>query len=130
MKKNFVLKYLINLMFFLYFFVLIIERTLSVTLSVKNGIDFFGSGYNIFVYFTVFISVFGFITYIFIKCRYCIKALFIVNNESIDKIDFSSLVVASGILLLSGMVHSEYTFLYIQFVSYAFLIIGIILKQF
>lgn len=128
MKKENKLKYAINLMFILYFVILIIERVVSLFLSIKNGINIFGNGFNIFVYSTIFISIIGFIIYMSIKCRFCIKALFVINDESIEKINFSSLVVASGILLLSGMVHSEYTYLIIQFISYGFLIVGIILQ--
>ncbi|MGM9969003.1 MAG: hypothetical protein ACI35S_01235 [Anaeroplasma sp.] len=128
MSKENKIKYLINLMFIIYFIILFIERVLSFSLSIKNGINIFGNSYNIFVYSTIIISIVGFIIYVIFKCKASLKALFILNDESINRIDYSSLVIASGILLLSGMVHSEYTYLYIQFISYGFLILGILLQ--
>ena len=118
------LSYLINLSFFLYFLILLIERILSVVLSLTNGVSLYGDGYNGYTYTLVFLSAIGWLIYLITFCRPNIKALFQFD----EKIDFTHLCTASGILLLSGMVHTEHTIPVIQFVSFGILIIGILLK--
>lgn len=116
--------YLINLSFFVYAFILIIERVLSVVLSLVNDVDIFAAGYNRYVYSIVFVSIAIWLIFLFTYCRANIKALIKIDEE----LPFDKLIITSGILLLSGMVHSEYTMSIIQFVAYGILIIGILLK--
>ncbi len=123
-KKASVINYLINLSFFLYFVILIAERIISVALSFANNFNLFGTGFDGFTYVLVFLSIGTFFVYLFLKCRDNIKALFKKNDE----LSYFHLSIASGILLLSGMVHTEYTTPVIQFISYGILIIGILLK--
>ena len=124
MKNKSLFLYLINLSFFLYFLILIVERALSITLSLINGVDLFGNLFNIYTYSLVVVSFIGWLVYLLIRCRGNIKALF----KKDDEVSFKDLCIASGILLLSGMVHTEYTIPVIQFISYGILIIGILLK--
>lgn len=124
-KKNSLIVYFINLSFFLYFLLLIVERTLSVILSIVNGVNLFANAFNGYTYCLVFISVGAFIAYLSLRCRENIKGLFRVNGEVPQ---FRDLCIASGILLLSGMVHTEYTIPGIQFASYGILIAGILLR--
>lgn len=119
------LNYLINLSFFLYFAILLSERVISVVLSIVNGVNLYANAFNAYLYTLVFISIIGFIIYLLLKCRDNIKGLFQKPNE---KMKFAHLSIASGILLLSGMVHTEYTIPVIQFVSYGILIIGLLLQ--
>ena len=123
-KKEYLLNYLINVSFLLYFLILIVERTLSVVLTFVNDINIFSNGFDTFVYLLVFISIFGWLIYMSIRCRYSFVALIKKDVQ----IPFIDLCVASGILLLSGMVHTHYTTGLIQFISYGILIIGILLK--
>ena len=123
-KTTKTLCYLINLSFFLYFLILLGERILSVILSLTNGVNLYADGYNGYTYTLVFLSVIGWLICLITFCRPNIKALFRFD----EKIDFTYLCIASGILLLSGMVHTEHTVPVIQFVSYGLLIIGILLK--
>lgn len=116
--------YLVNGIFFLYCFVLLAERTISVVQSIVNGVDLFGTPFNIFTYLLVFLSIAGWLVFLLVKCRDNIKALFRPNED----VNFKPLCIASGILLLSGMVHTEYTIPAMQFVAYGILIIGILLK--
>lgn len=127
MKKENKIKYFMNLCFFLYFVILISERTISVVKSITGGVDF-TDGFNIFVYLTILLSVCGFLVYTVLKNRPAIFALFSPKDEAIEKIDFNGLGKAGGILLLSGMVHSEYTISPLQFASYGFFIVAIILQ--
>lgn len=121
------IKYFMNLCFFMYFAILLAERITSVSLSIANGVKLF-DGFNTFVYLTIFMSVLLFLIYVIIKNGSAVKALFVPNETAIQKIDFTGLVKAGGILLLSGMVHSEYTISPLQFASYGFYITAIILQ--
>ena len=118
------LTYIINLSFFLYFIILICERMLSVVLSLVNGVNLYSDGFNGYTYTALFVSIGAFIIYLLIRCRDNIKALFVKKED----IHFTDLCIASGILLVSGMVHTEYTIPVIQFISYGILIIGILIK--
>lgn len=111
-------------LFNFYFIVLLTERITSVIQSIINGVDLFGTPFNIFTYLLVFLSIAGWLVYLLVKCRDNIKALFKHSEEA----NFKPLCIASGILLLSGMVHTEYTIPVMQFVAYGILIIGILLK--
>lgn len=125
-KTKRVIAYIINLTFFLYFLLLLIERVVSVSLSFANGINIFKDAFTGYVYLMVFISIFTWLVYLIIRCRPAFKALFVINDETLSVIPFKDLCIASGILLLSGMVHTEYTISILQFVSYGVLIIGIL----
>ncbi len=123
-KNKSLMTYFINLCFFLYFLILIVERTISVVLSFVNNVDVFGNAFNGYIYLLVFLSIIGFIVYLVTKCRPHVKALF----KPVEELNFVSLCIASGILLHSGMVHTEYTIPVVQFISYGVLIIGILLQ--
>lgn len=123
--KNIKLNYIILLSFFLYFILLFTERTISIILSFINNTNIFNNGFNAFVYITVFISLIGFIIYLLIYCRNYFSQLFKINKNK--DVNFNKLIIASTIILLSGMVHTEYTNSILQFVSYGILIIGILL---
>lgn len=116
--------YCINLCFFLYFSILLVERLLSVILSIANGVPLYGTGFHGYVYTLVFVSIIGWLVYLIAFCRPNMKALAKPN----EALTFDKLILASGILLLSGMVHTEYTMSALQFVSYGILIVGILLK--
>lgn len=124
-KKNKLFNYLINLCFFLYFITLIVERSISFILSLVNHVNIYGDGFNGYTYTLVFISFIGWLAYLIVRCKGAIKALFKSNS---DDVHFVDLCIASGILLLSGMVHTEYTIAITQFIAYGILIVGILLK--
>ncbi|MCR4561991.1 MAG: hypothetical protein K5694_02135 [Bacilli bacterium] len=124
-KKSKALSYLINLFFFVYFLLLLVERVLSVIFSYSDKkVSLYGSAFHGYVYTVVFLSIGAFFVYLFLRCRKNIKALVKVNTE----LDYRDICIASGILLLSGMVHTEYTISGLQFASYGVLILGIILR--
>ena len=123
-KQTRVLTYLINLSFFLYFIILLVERVLSVVLSLVNGVNLYSDLFNGYTYTLIFISIIGWLVYLIFYCRDNIKALFKLDEE----LDFQNLCSASGIILLSGMVHTEYTIPVIQFIAYGILILGILLE--
>lgn len=123
-NKSKTLTYFINLCFFLFFVLLIVERSISVILSLRNGINLYGAAFDGYVYSLVFLSVIGFLVLLIVKCRSNIKALFKPNED----LRFDWLSIAGGVLLLSGMVHTHYTISGLQFASYGVWILGILLK--
>ncbi len=118
------LRYFINLCFFLYFVLLIAERTISVVLSLSDNINLYGNAFDGYVYSLLFLSVIGFLVLLIVKCRPNIKAIF----KPSDNLHFDWLCIAGGVLLLSGMVHTHYTISGLQFASYGVWILGILLK--
>jgi hypothetical protein len=123
-NKSKTLTYFINLCFFLYFVLLIVERSISVILSLNNNINLYGNAFDGYVYTLVFVSIAGFLVLFILKCRSNIKALFKPNED----LKFDWLCIAGGVLLLSGMVHTHYTISGLQFASYGVWILGILLK--
>ena len=123
-KSSRIFGYLINLSFYLYFLVLLGERLGSAIASFLNGVNIFSDAFNITVYLTVFLSILGWLLYLIFKCRGNTKALFKFDGN----IKYRDLCIASGILLLSGMVHTEYTTSVVQFISYGILMVGILLE--
>ncbi len=123
-NKSKTLIYFINLCFFLYFVLLIVERSISVILSLTNNINLYGNAFDGYVYSLVFLSFIGFLALLILKCRTNIKALFKLS----DDLRFDWLCIAGGVLLLSGMVHTHYTISGLQFASYGIWILGILLK--
>ena len=119
--------YTINLSFYLYFLILIGERLYSLIFSLINQIVIFNNGFTAYVYITIILSFVGFFIYMILKNKASFLSIF-NPKKYLDKVDFVHLSIASGIILLSGMVHSEYTVSVVQFISYGILIGGIILK--
>ena len=111
----------IKICFLAYFVVLIAERCISVILTAANNINMFGSNFDKFTYFTVFASMGIFLIFLLLKGRNVFK--FKEENP-----EYQNICIASGILLLSGMVHTHYTIPAVQFVAYGILIAGIVLK--
>ena len=124
-RKRQILDYLINLSFILYFLILFTERVISVVLSLVNGFNPFGTIFDGYVYSLTFLSLIAFLVYLLIFCRPALKGIFSLkeNDQPIHH-----LIFASGIILLSGMVHTEYTIPVVQFISYGILIIGLVLQ--
>ena len=123
-KKSKTLTYFINLCFFLYFVLLIAERSISVALTLSNGINLYGTAFDGYVYSLVSASIIGFLVLFILKCRPNFKAIFKPSED----LRFDWLCIAGGVLLLSGMVHTHYTISGLQFASYGVWILGILLK--
>ncbi len=115
-------------LFFGYFVVLLVERILSVSLSLSHGVPLYGTPFDGFVYTTVFLSIVSFFLYLFLRCRNALKGLVRYDDATYEAIDFRRLVFAGGLLLLSGMVHTEYTVSGIQFASYGLYIVALLLQ--
>lgn len=105
--------------FFAYFAILLAERLQSLVRIFCDG-DFVFSPYD---YCVVAIAVLS------ILCTIVMLALrggSLITNVSDP--DFKRLSVTAGVILVSGMVHTEYTIPALQFAAYGALIVGMIIK--
>ena len=57
-----------------------------------------------------------------------LKSLFTMNMNVYRSIDYRMLSITAGVILVSGMVHTEYTIPGIQFASYGMLIAALVIK--
>lgn len=108
--------------FLLYFVILFAERAQSLFRAFSQG-GFFPSAFDAFANVTVALSLFAAIVLLIFKSGLFFKSLFmtVVPNYSI-------LTIISGVILVSGMIHTECTIPAIQFASYGMLIVAMILR--
>ncbi len=128
-EKVSIIKYFINLCFFFYFVLLFAERAQSVARSIASpSVRIFGDGFHSYVYLLTFASMAGALLYLFLKQGVFFAGVFSRSGAIYSRIDFVQLTIAAGILLLSGMVHTEFTIAPMQFGAYGALIIGLALQ--
>lgn len=84
---------------------------------------FFSDGFNIYVNILATLSLIATLVLLLFFNKGFFSSLF-----SYKPINMEHLVITMGVLLLSGMVHTEYTIAPIQFASYGILIVGLILQ--
>lgn len=121
--------YFINFLFFLYFAILFAERLQSVVRSIADpAVHPMGSGFHRYVYVMTFCSLAVGVIFLIVTNYALFPALFTRGAEVYAKVDLGTLSIASGILLLSGMVHTEYTIAPLQFVAYGALIIAMFIR--
>lgn len=121
--------YFINLLFFLYFAILFAERLQSVVRSIVDpAVHPMGSGFHRYVYVMTFCSLAVGVIFLVVTNYALFPALFTRSAEVYAKVDLGTLSIAAGILLLSGMVHTEYTIAPLQFVAYGALIIAMFIR--
>ena len=121
-QQNF--NYFINLGFFLYFLIILVERLLSFIIPLANGMNMFEGRLRGYGFLLTILSIVGFIVYLCLKCRNGVKAL----AKKSEDYPFFHLIIASGILLIGAMVHTPGTISWLQFVGYAPLIAAIALQ--
>lgn len=115
-----------------YFLILFAERTQSIVRAAKNKVLFTDSlhKYMAVLCFVSFIGTFGLIVARFIGASR-LKQASIAGDSNISQyatMQLVLLVVAVGCILLSGMVHTEYTIPGIQFGAYGLLIVAMVLR--
>lgn len=121
--------YWMHLFIGFYFIVLFTERIQSLIRSILDpSVQVFGSGFNWYVYMLTIVSLGGTLLYLMMRNRYLFVGIFTRRIDVHRKINLPSLCIAVGIILISGMVHTEYTIAPLQFVAYGALIIAIILQ--
>ena len=112
----------ISILFLLYFVILFIERAQSLLRVAAEGRSF-TSEYAILVNVTAMLSLLMTIIMLIAVNRPFLRSLF---TDAVP--DYSVLTITSGVMLVSGMVHTEYTIPPIQFASYGALILAMILR--
>ncbi len=120
--------YFIRLLFFLYFTVLTGERLYSLIASGIAGVGFFDAGFNGYVYTAAILSIAAAYAYLIYAVPNFFLCPFTFSRRVHDKIDMRALCVAAGIILVSGMVHTEYTVSGVQFGAYGALIVAMIIR--
>lgn len=121
--------YAMNMLIFIYFVVLYGERLQSLIRSVKDSeVRLYGSAFNAFVYSVSIVSMIAAAVFLAGWNREFFAGLFDRSAALYGRIDYGRLSIAAGILLFSGMVHTEHTVPAIQFASYGALIAAMALK--
>lgn len=107
-----------------YYAVLASERIQSLIRSALSGQGLFRDGFHAFVNVAVIVSLVGAL----ILLAFCNgdfwRSLF---HTSVTP-DYSMLALTAGVILVSGMMHTDHTIAPIQFASYGFLILAMILR--
>ena len=115
----------ISFLFLIYFVVLFIERAQSLYRSFSlTRKEMFSSSFDIYVNVVTMISLLSFLVLICFFNKDFWASL--VSKEA--KVNYSMLTLTAGVILVSGMVHTEYTIPGIQFASYGELIVAMVLK--
>lgn len=118
-----------NWLIMLYFIVLFAERVQSIVRSIRDkDVKLFGSGFNSYVYLAVFLSLAAFLVLLAAGNAWFLKSLFTTDLNTYNGIDYRMLSITAGVILVSGMVHTEYTIPGIQFASYGMLIAALVIK--
>ena len=115
----------ISFLFLIYFVVLFIERAQSLYRSFSlTRKEMFSSSFDIYVNVVTLISLLSFLVLICFFNKDFWASL--VSKE--EKVNYSMLTLTAGVILVGGMVHTEYTIPGIQFASYGALIMAMVLK--
>ena len=111
-----------------YFIVLLMERLQSLIRTLKDkNMNCMDTGFHRYVYGLTIFSVVGFLV-VFIGFNMpFLKSLFSADETVHASVNMLRLSIAIGVILLSGMVHTEYTIPPIQFGAYGLLIAGMVL---
>lgn len=121
--------YFINLLFFVYFAVLFAERVQSMVRTFADpAVRPFGDGFHIYVNLLTLLSLAGTVVYLLATNRAHFAALFTRDAGVHSAVNIGALCIAAGILLLSGMVHTEHTVAPVQFGAYGALIIAMVIR--
>ena len=122
MKNNRSFTKPISWLFLLYFVILFAERAQSLVRVVAE-VRLFASGFAILVDVTALLSLFAAVIMLVFRNKRFWLSLF-----SAAEPDYSVLTITSGVILISGMVHTEYTIPPVQFAAYGALILAMILR--
>lgn len=108
-----------------YFIILFAERAQSlIRIALSGEVGYFDTGFDIYANCITVVSVLAsFVMLVFLNKGF-LKSL--VDRSVIP--DYSMLAITSGVMLVSGMVHTEFTIAPIQFAAYGALIAAMVLR--
>lgn len=108
-----------------YFVILLAERVQSlVRIAVSQDVGFFDTGFDIFANGVTVVSLLAVAVMLPAGNKAFLRSL--VNRACVP--DYSMLAITSGVMLISGMMHTEFTIAPVQFVSYGALIAAMVLR--
>ncbi len=110
--------------FLIYFLVLFFERAQSIIRVFNSGKGLFASGFSAYVNVLTLLSLTGTVVLLVGFNGGFWRSLFSGSAE----VNTNMLCITAGVLLLSGMVHTDFTIPGIQFGAYGVLIVGLILR--
>ena len=121
--------YFIHLLFAVYFIVLTAERIQSIVRSVRDpAVLLLGDGFNRYTYLITFLSLAVSLIYLIVSNGKLLAGIFTRSARVHGSVRMGQLCIAAGLILVSGMVHTEYTVAPIQFGAYGALIVAIIIQ--
>jgi len=121
--------YFIHLLFAVYFIVLTAERIQSIVRSVRDpDVLLLGDGFNCYTYLITFVSLAVSLIYLIVSNGNVFVGIFTRSARVHGSIQMGRLCIAAGLILVSGMVHTEYTVASIQFGAYGALIVAMIMQ--
>ena len=115
---------MISWTFLIYFLILFAERSQSMIRIIADGKGFITSGFDFYVNALTLLSLLATAVLLARFNEGFWKSLF---KQDVT-VNMNILCLTAGVLLLSGMVHTQHTIPVIQFISYGALIIGLILQ--
>ena len=122
--------FFMNMLFFVYFIILFGERMRGLICSVKDSqTNILGTPFNIIVYSILILSLLSTVVFLLLTNKNFFIGLFTRSLDVYKNIDYGKLCIAAGILLFSGMVHTNHTLTSVQFASYGALAVAIVLKN-
>lgn len=121
---------LIGFGFFFYFLILAVERGIGVTTGIFRGGEYSilesgKSTYSIFITCLCYLSLLAGIALSAYAILPFLKALF---HKEKPVFDYKMLSLATGVILVGGMIHTGLTLSYLQFTAYGFLILSMIAR--
>ena len=118
------MKTMISWTFLIYFLVLMVERIQSIIRVIKSEKKFFETGFSGYVNTLTILSI----TVTVIMLAGFNTGFWFSLFSQYGEVNVNILCITAGVLLLSGMVHTDFTIPGIQFAAYGSLIIGLILQ--
>lgn len=107
-----------------YFIILFAERAQSLIRSfADSNVSVWGSGFSRYVNGICILSLAAFLILLLAINRDFLKSLFVKDTA----VNYKMLCITIGVILISGMVHTEHTIPAIQFGSYGLLIVALII---
>ncbi len=112
---------------FLYFVILFTERTISVVLSLlEQGYSIFDSWFGIYTYGLVMVAMCISVIMLLTINWSMLKAMFTKDEKAYDNVNVKGFSIMIGVILAAGMIHTKHTLVWLQFIAYGILIIGLI----
>ncbi len=135
MKKNNaklnIAEYFVFLFYALYVVILFAERTIALVKGLVDPEFIFYDSNDFVQWYTHILTAIGLlgclITAVTLN-RYVFVLLFTRSEEHKQKTDYGSMAITAGAVLLGGMTHTNYTLLWLQFVSYGALLLSMLIR--